>query len=95
MFTERKSKMRNDVLHASFRSFVYIGDDDGGWCLTRLFGRQTPDSKITNYQSFFVKNSRLLQILILAIILQTTNTFCKCRQDLKIAGNVGGMIVFH
>ena len=29
MFTDSKSKTWNKVLRASFRSFVYMGDDDG------------------------------------------------------------------
>ena len=36
MFTDWKSKMWNDVLRASFRSFVYMGDDDDGVWLVCL-----------------------------------------------------------
>ena len=45
MFTDKKSKMRNDVLRASFRLFVYMGDDDGVWLVCLGRGRHFNERK--------------------------------------------------
>ena len=56
MFTDWKSKTRHDVLRASFRSFVYMGDDDDGvWlvCLGAILTKGSLSVSFVNIASNF------------------------------------------
>ena len=86
MFTDWKSKTRNDVLHASFRSFVYMGDDDddGVWlvCLGAILTKGSPSVSFVDIPSNYVQLNCVLSfwirvsplfIFIVVIVCVTVN----------------------
>ena len=85
MFSDWKSKTRNDVLRASFRSFVYMGDDDDGvWlvCLGAILTKGSPSVSFVDIPSNYVQLNCVLSfwirvsplfIFIVVIVCVTVN----------------------
>ena len=66
MFTDWKSKTRHNVLRASFRSFVYMGDDDGVWlvCLGAILTKGSLSVSFVNLPSNYVQLNCVLSFWI-------------------------------
>ena len=79
MFTDWKSKMRNDVLRASFCSFVYMGDDnDGVWlvCLGAILTKGSLSVSFVDIPSNYVQLNcvssfwiRVLPLFIFIVVI--------------------------